>query len=176
MPAKDTRVILGRRPRAKNEEAFGFPKASGDGRDKMYEVLEDAVREVLRLKEVPYHPDDVAQRGEILVDDLKGFDEHFQKDAPWSLERLIAEGRSTGQPSWLTYDGIGGGGWTFYAISATVDGQEATLVRAQSAFYGLGKKIMTVVSGNELKVLEDPLLGFDGRADAVVIDDKVFVA
>ena len=176
MPATDTRVVLGRRPRTKGEDPFGFAKPSAGGRQLMFDTLVEAVNDVQHLKAEPYHPDDQAGPGEILVGNLAGIDAFFQKDAPWSLERLIGETRQTGQPKWLTYNEIETGGWTFYAISATVDGQEATLVRAQSAFYGLGKRIMTVVAGNELKVLDDPILGFDGRADAVVIDDKVYVA
>jgi hypothetical protein len=175
--APDTRAMLARRPHALALVAFGHVDVAATGRERLHEIVEGVVRLTSGRKPVKFHPDDLAAEDEILVAPLKGFDAWFQEQAPWSLERTVAEIRATGAPPTLTSAGIVGGKWSFYAVRSRLAGKDVVIVRAKSPSWGLSSqnKLLTKVVGHELRLLQEPLIAFDRTADIVVIDKRVHV-
>lgn len=175
--AADVRVMLARRPAAPGAAAFGHVDVSAAGRNELGSMLVEVMRRYVGRKEVPYHPDDEADDDEVLVASLAGFDQHFQANAPWSLERVVSEIRADQLPSTLGAADIREGGWTFHALRTVADGHDLVAVRAISPMRGLtsSTKVVTAFTGNELKPFKEPLLAFDQKADALVVGDNVFV-
>jgi hypothetical protein len=173
-----TRTMLARRPGAPGVPAFGHVDVAADGRLRLHEITKELFRFVtFKKEEVPFHPDDLAEDGEVLVAPLKGFDKWFQTNAAWSLERAVREIRATGTPEILTTQGIVQGGWSFYVIRSMISGKDTVLIRAKSPSWGLNSewKLLTKFVGNELKLVKEPLIAFDQTADLVVVAGKVYV-
>lgn len=176
MTPSPIQVVLARRPKRRDIRAFGHVDVSASGRTRLQQLLESVVNDFRGRDEVSFHPDDEAEPHEVLTTALKGFDQWFQDQAPWSLERVVAELRGKRLPTPLDAAGIREGGWSFYAIRGTVDGSDAVLVRGKSPTWGLGPdKLITWFAGTQLKPLDEPLVTFDHAADVIVIDDKVFL-
>jgi hypothetical protein len=175
--ASDTRAMLARRPKSQGTQAFGHLDVDTASRRELHRVVEDLVRQHGSKTEVDFHPDDVAEEDEVLVAPLAGFDSHYQDQAPWSLERAVAEVRSTGLPDTLAAAAVVDGGWSFYAIRSRVGSADGVAVRAKSPSWGLkaGPRILTHLVGEELRLVDEPLLAFDRTADALIVDDKVYV-
>ncbi len=173
----DVRVLLARRPPSAGASAFGHVNVSPAGRVRLEAVLRTLGRRYVARKEVPFHPDDEAEEGEVLVGPLSGFDNYFQPHAPWSLERTVAEIRKPQLPATLNAAEVAGGGWTFYAIRTPAGISDIVVIRARPPSFGLKSesKLVTAFMGNELKPVEDPLVAFDQEADAVVVGQKVYV-
>jgi len=172
-----TRTMLARRPHASGVAAFGHVDVAASGRSQLHDIVEKLVKFSTSKTEVKYHPDDLADENEVLVAPLKGFDEWFQDQAAWSLERAVKEIRATGTPATLTSAGIVNGDWSFYAVRSMIGGKDAVVVRAKSPSWGLKSpsKVITKVVGSELKLVKEPLIAFDRAADLVVIKNKVYV-
>lgn len=176
-PTAYTRAMLARRPSAAAVPAFGHVDVAPGGRAQLHDVVEKLVTLVKARKPVAFHPDDIPDDGEILVAELKGFDSWFQPQAPWSLERAVAEIRATGSPLTLKASGITQGAWSFYVIRSKVGQNDSVVVRAKSPSWGLKgeSRLLTKFVGSELKLVQEPLVAFDRTADLVVIGSKVFV-
>jgi hypothetical protein len=176
MAVKGVRLMLGRRPKQESS-AFGHVDVSQKGRVQIGQVVENSTTWVKGCTSIDFHPDDTAEEGEVLKAPLHGFDEMFQPQAPWSLERLVKEIRATGVPATLSRKGVQNGGWTFYSIRAVVSGTDVVLVRAISPSRGLNSsnKVYTTLVGHELKPIGNPLLSFDHHADLLVVADEVFI-
>lgn len=171
------RAMLGRRPDAPGVEAFGHVDVAAAGRDQLHEVVASVVNMTVGKTEIEFHPDDLAADDEVLVAPLSGFDDWFQPQAPWSLQRAITAIRASGRPDTLTAKGITDGEWTFYSIRSIVDGRDAVIVRTQSPTWGLKSysKIITKLVGKELRLVTEPLVAFDHGADVLVLGDRVYV-
>jgi hypothetical protein len=169
--------MLARRPRVSGAAAFGHVDVDTSSREQLHDVVATMVGTVANRTEVDFHPDDMAEESEVLVAPLGGFDSHYQSQARWSLERAVAEVRTTGLPETLTASAVVDGWWTFYVLRSRVDGTDAVALRAKSPSWGLkaGPRVLTRLVGQELRLVEDPLIAFDRRADALVVDDKVYV-
>lgn len=176
--AADVRVMLARRPGSPGAAAFGHVDVSAGGRNELEAMLVEIMRRYIARTEVPYHPDDEADDEEVLVAPLAGFDEHFQPNAAWSLERCVEEIRASKLPKTLGAAEIREGAWSFHALRTAATSHDIVAVRAISPMRGLNSanKIVTAFTGNELKPFKQPLLTFDERADALVVDGKVYVA
>jgi len=108
---------------------------------------------------------------------LNGFDQWFQAKAPWSLERVVGELRSTNTRHPLDEADVRDGHWGFYAIRTPAGNTDAIVVRGKSPTYGLGSqsKFFTTLVGTQLVPVDTPLVAFEHRADLVVLGQKVFV-
>jgi hypothetical protein len=169
-------VLLARRPAATGVSAFGHVDVSAAGRAGLESILLDALGGVRQRSEIAYHPDDLLDDHEVMVVPLKGFDQLFQQNAPWSLERAVEELRRPKLPTPLDQNGIRDGHWSFYAVRAAVDGTDVILVRAKSPTYGLGTdKFVTALFGTQLKPIREPVIAFDHSADLMVVGSKVYV-
>jgi hypothetical protein len=126
---------------------------------------------------IDFHPEDSTEADEVFTTPLNGVDQFFQPNAVWSLERTIRELRSTGLPQPLSAAEIAGGHWSFYALRLRDSGRDLVAVRAKSPTFGLTShnKLVTRLVGNELRLVEEPLISFDRSADVLVVDDWVFV-
>jgi hypothetical protein len=177
MALSHVQVVLARRPSRNAPGAFGHVDVSADGRRDLEKIVQEIVGAVRGRKEIPFHPDDVAEPGEVLTAKLKGFDSWFQDQAPWSLERTVAELRDGGLPTAIGASDIRDGGWSFYGVRASLGKADAVVVRAKSPSYGLAGpgKLVTVFVGTELRPVETPLVAFDHEADLLVVGQKVFV-
>jgi hypothetical protein len=173
----DTRLLLGRRPETAGSPAFGHVDVNQAGRQQLETIVKSRVGALRGTTQVPFHPDDEAGDGEVLVAKLNGFDGFFQPNATWSLERLVKAIRAAGTPTVLDASGIRHGGWSFYAIRAKAGPSDLVVVRAQSPTFGLTgpNKVVAGFFGDELKPIKEPLLRFDGAADLVVVGPKVYV-
>ena len=176
-PSPDAQVMFVRRPPAQGATAFGHVDVSVGGREQLQEIIDTVVGLAGSKKEVEFHPDDLASDDEVLVADLSGFDAWFQEKAPWSLERTVAEIRSTGDPQLLTASGVADGGWSFYAIRGAAGSKDAIIVRKKSPTWGFDSrsKVITKIVGTELKLAREPLVAFDRSADLLVLGTKVYV-
>jgi hypothetical protein len=176
-PAPDTLVMLARRPHAPALVAFGHVDVAPAGRRQLHEIVTELARFVTAKEPVSFHPDDLAADDEILVSPLKGFDAWFQDQALWSLERAVREIRAAGSPATLTSAGIVQGKWSFYVVRSTVDAKDVIIVRAKAPSWGLSgqNRLLTKVVGDELKLVDEPLIAFDRTADLVVVDQQVHV-
>jgi hypothetical protein len=168
--------MLARRPHSQGAPAFGHVNVSPEGRTALDRVLKGLLRAESRTH-VQFHPDDLAGHGEVLVAPLQNFDQFFQPDAPWSLERAVDEVRASGSPATLGAAAVRGGGWSFYVIRTKVEAKDVVAVRAQSPTYGLKAqaKVITRFVGEELKLVKEPLVAFDEKAEALVVDATVYV-
>lgn len=177
MTTGQVQVVLARRPGKANTDAFGHVDISAAGRAALGKIVQDVSGVLPGRKRVPFHPDDEAEPGEVLSANLKGFDSWFQPNAPWSLERTVAEVRKKQLPATLNEVGITEGGWSFYAIRSFVGKSDVVVVRAKSPSWGLGgsNKLITAFTGTHLKPVREPLIAFDHAADAIVVGQKVFV-
>jgi Domain of unknown function (DUF4868) len=173
----ETRAMLARRPHRQGVAAFGHVNVDRSGRDQLHEIVRTLVNHVSPLTEVDFHPDDLAGEDEVLVAPLDGFDDMYQSQAPWSLERAVAEVRATGIPPTLTSGGVVDGNWTFYVVRSRIGNKDAVAIRAKSPSWGLKSqgKLLTRLVGEELRLVDEPLLAFDHRADALVVGKKVYV-
>jgi hypothetical protein len=172
-----THVMLARRPSAPAVPAFGHLDLSPEARKRLHEIMQSLVKSATGKEKVPFHPDDLAEDDEVLTAPLNGFDEWFQEQAPWSLERTIAEMRATGHPQTLTSKAISDGGWSFYAVRSKIGRSDTVAVRAKSPSYGLNpqSKVLTKLVGGELKLVKETLIAFDRSADLLVFGQEVFV-
>lgn len=177
MASSHVQVVLARRPGKKQPGAFGHVDVSAAGRAELEKIADHLLVSVRGLTEIPFHPDDIAESGEVLTANLKGFDAWFQSQAPWSLERTVVELRGASLPTTLGATEIRDGGWSFYAVRAVLGASDVIVVRAKSPSYGLSGpgKLVTAFMGNELRPVRNPLIAFDHSADIVVIDKKVFI-
>jgi hypothetical protein len=177
MPSSHVQVVLARRPGKAAQGAFGHVDVSAAGRADLEKIVQDIAGSLRGRKQIPFHPDDEADAGEVLTAKLKGFDSWFQAQAPWSLERTVTEIRRKGLPPTLGQKDVRGGGWSFYAVRTAVGKADVVVVRAKNPSYGLSGpgKLVTAFIGNELRPVDDPLIAFDHSADLVVVDQKVFV-
>jgi hypothetical protein len=173
MAVVDVRAMLARRA----DPPFGHVDVSESGRKSLDMIVSGIYADARRKKRVEFQPDDDGEDGSVQVAPLKGFDDYFQPDARWSLERVVKEIRAKGIPETLGAGEIRDGGWSFYAIRVADDKRDLVAVRAKSPTYGLSthSKLMTRFIGNELKPVAEPLLSFDHFADLLVIKTKVFV-
>lgn len=171
------RVMLARRPKPNQTGAFGHVDVSAAARRELDSIIQKIRADATGRKEIPYHPDDQPDEGEVLTGALQGFDSHFQPNAAWSLERAVAEVRRSGLPATLSVKEIPGGGWTFYAIREKIGTSDVVLIRAKSPTYGLSgpNKLLTSFIGTELRPVTAPLVAFDHVADVVVVNQKVYV-
>lgn len=174
MPPAPIEVLLARRPKA-GTSAFGHVDISQDGREKLDALVSNIVEDLQGSNEIPFDADDDPDTGEVLTADLSGFDAHFQPDAQWSLERVVAEIRAPSPPDPLTASEIRNGGWSFYAIRAPAGSGDVIIVRGRSPTWGFSERLITRLVGTELRPLSQPLIAFDRNADLVIIADKVFV-
>jgi hypothetical protein len=176
MATKGVRLMLGRRPK-KESPAFGHVDVSDKGRTQLGSIVGNSATWVRERSAVDFHPEDTAEEGEVFTAQLQGFDEMFQPEAPWSLERLVTEIRAGGIPSTLSRKEVQDGRWTFYSIRAIIDGTDVVLVRALSPNHGLdsGSKVFTALVGHELKPIPNPLLSFDHHADVLVVGTNAFL-
>jgi Domain of unknown function (DUF4868) len=169
-------LMLARRPRSVGQEAFGHVDVTQKGRVGLDGVVDDAVLQIQGRAEIDFNPDDRAGADEVLTGQLKGFDNWFQAQARWSLERAVDEIRNPGLPVPLDADQIRHGGWSFYIIRTEIDGTDVIVVRAKKPNWGLGDgKFIGAIIGTHLQPVEEPLLSFDRQADLIVVGDKVFV-
>lgn len=176
MAAADVALMLARRPQHVGQVPFGHVDLTEAGRNGLEAVVDDAIRRIEGRTEVEFNPDDRAGEDEVLTAPLRGFDQWFQAQAPWSLERAVREIRDPGLPDTLDASGIRGGGWSFYAIRTEINGTDIVLVRAKKPNYGLGEgKFIGAMIGTHLQPVEDPILAFDRQADLFVIGRKVYV-
>lgn len=177
MSADNVQVMLGRRPAKAQQDAFGHVDLSADARTSLSGIVHTVVEDAQRREEVPFHPDDEAEPTEVLVADLEKFDDLFQPQAAWSLERAIDEIRDGGLPETLDAGQIRDGGWSFYVVRARLGKSDAVIVRSKSPTYGLDSrgKFVTALVGAKLRPVSDPLIAFDYSADILVVDKKVFV-
>jgi hypothetical protein len=176
MAISGIRLMLARRPE-KETQAFGHLKVSEEGRKQLGAIVAASTSWAESQDRIDYHPDDRPDGGEVLSRPLAGFDDLFQAQAPWSLERLVKAARATGVPLTLTKNQISDGLWTFYAFRALIDGKDVVQVRRMSPTYGLdpSAKLFTMVVGNQVKPVNSPLLSFEDHADVLIIDDNVYV-
>lgn len=177
MASSPVQVLLARRPQTATEGAFGHVDVSAGGRRDLQAVMESIDANVDGRVEVDFHPDDEAGPGEVLTASLRGFDRWFQEQAAWSLERAVAEIRRTGLPDVLDEDGVRHGRWSFYAIRTSLGGSDVVAFRAKSPTYGLGSgnKLVTLLFGSELRPVDEPVITFDRHADALVVNDTVYI-
>lgn len=175
--AATTTAMLARRPHKTGMAPFGHVDLAEGAREHLEPVVQGIASSLLAKQQVPFHPDDEPEPGEVLVAPLKGFDAWFQPNAPWSLERVAEELRSLALPAPISATDIRDGGWTFYAIRIPFKNTDAILVRAKSPSFGLKSagKLVTRVVGGELRPLTEPLLAFDHVADLVVVAQRVLV-
>jgi hypothetical protein len=177
MAGEDVRAMMGRRP-GKGQTTFGHVDLSAKARSELAEIARTVRQQCEAKTEVPFHPEDLAEEGEILAGALAGFDSNYQEKASWSLERTVEAIRASGLPELLGAADLVAGSWSFYALRLKEAGHDVVLVRAKSPTYGLGTagKVLTKLIGNELRPVPEPLVGFDHAADVVVVDQKVYVA
>lgn len=173
MAVTEVRAMLARR----EAPPFGHVDVSEKGRVALAEIVAKIHGDAKRKKEAKFHPEDDGDDDSVLVAPLKGFDDYFQPQARWSLERVVKEIRATGIPETLGAGEITGGGWTFYAVRVADEKRDLVAVRAKSPTYGLDthSKLVTRFIGNELKPIGEPLLSFDHFADLLVVKKKVYV-
>jgi hypothetical protein len=177
MAIKGIRVLLARRPSTAQSPAFGHVDVSKDGLRQLAQIASNSAAWVSSREQVEFHPEDLAEENEVLVAPLEGFDEHYQPQASWSLQRLVVEIRRKGIPAKLDRAEISGGGWSFYAIRIVEDGKDVVHIRRRSPTHGLdpNSKIFARIVGQELKPVSEPLLSFDHQGDLLVVDQQVFV-
>jgi hypothetical protein len=176
MAGDDVRAMMGRRP-GKGEAAFGHVDLSPKARAELAEIVRQVRQRCESKESIPFHPEDTAEEGEVLVGELSGFDAHYQEKAPWSLERTAKAIRATGLPNPLGAKDLSEGSWSFYALRLKEKGHDVVLVRGKSPTYGLGSagKVVTKLIGTELRPVPEPLVGFDHDADLLIIDKDVYV-
>jgi hypothetical protein len=176
MPPSPVELLLARRPETVGQAAFGHVDVTRAGREGLEDVVDDAVRQIEGLTEIDFNPDDRAEDGEILTAPLRGFDDWYQAQAPWSLERVVDELRNPGLPDVLDEEGIRHGRWGFYAIRVPIENMDIIVVRAKSPTWGLtSNKFFASLVGTQLQPVTEPLLAFDRTADLIVVDDTVHV-
>ncbi|HVW46835.1 MAG TPA: hypothetical protein VHA76_07275 [Solirubrobacterales bacterium] len=174
MPGDDVRAILGRRP-PRGEPAFGHVDLSEKARAQLADIVRGVKERCEGSEEVPFHPTDRPEDGEVLAGSLHGFDSHYQEKAPWSLERTVASVRASGVPEPLGAKEIEGGRWSFYALRLAEAGTDTVVIRRRAPTYGLTNKWYAVLAGTELRPVEEPLLSFDYDAEVAVVDQRVYV-
>lgn len=171
-----TTLLLGRRPSG-IEEAFGFVALEKKAEAEIADIVQKVANHALGLNPIDYHADDHPDRGEVMVRDLAGIDAEFQKDAPWSIERLVKAIRATGVRDHIGGSGVDSEHWTFYSLEAACDQGSVVVIRNTSPTRALNpnSRMLSQVVGDELRLVQGPLVGIDRRADAVVIGEKVFI-
>lgn len=176
MAGEDVRAMMGRRP-GKDQATFGHVDLSQKARSELAEIARRVRGQCEAKTEIPFHPEDSPEEGEILVGALAGFDSNYQAKASWSLERTVKAIRAPGLPELLGAADLAGGSWSFYALRLKEGNHDLVLIRAKSPTYGLGTagKVLTKLIGNELRPVPEPLVGFDHTADVLVADQKVYV-
>lgn len=173
-----TRLILGRRPdTSAQQQAFRHVALNAAAQQAVEAVVSDVATKAMSSKAIKYDPDDAPQAGEVMTRALSGIDNEFQPSAPWSLERACAAAAKRGRPAYADKAEILGGRWTFYTLRAPVDGKAATVIRATSPTRALkhGNRVITRFVGGELRPMNDPLIGLDYDADAVVLYGTVYI-
>lgn len=173
-----TKLMLGRRPDVgKQQAAFGHVALNAAAQSSVEGVVADATKKALGATQITYDPDDAPGTGEVMVHPLLGIDAEFQPKAPWSLENAIAAISKTGKPSLLDKGEVAGGGWSFYALRAGVDGKAAVAIRATTPTRSLTQRnrFITHLVGNELRPVQGPMIGIDHSVDAVVYDGTVYI-
>lgn len=174
-----TRLMVGRRPKAIDETAFGLIDLNSSAEAEAAEIAGRIASKVAAAKRIDYHADDAPGPGEIMIRKLTGIDSEFQADAAWSIERLVAFLDAKGTRSFLDDHSIRAGGWTFYALRA--DSKEfgpVTLIRHHSPTFSLklNTRFISMLVHDKLVPVDTPLIAVDHKADAVVIGDHVFIS
>ena len=91
------------------------------------------------------------------------------------LERAQTAVTKSGRPQYLTAASVAAS-WSFYVLQAATDGGAASVIRATSPTRALKfSRLITRFVGGQLEVMEDPLVGVDFDADAVVIGPTVHI-
>ncbi|MTD44866.1 hypothetical protein GKE82_11330 [Conexibacter sp. W3-3-2] len=169
--------MFGRRPATNGEPAFGHVDLDETARRDLAENAEALHARLTSKTQIAFSVNDIVVDGEIMVAPLEDFDDHFQPDAPWSFERAVIEIRRQQLPDLLGESDIRTGRWSFY-LTRLRGTPDIVTVRGQSPTFGLQSrnKFRAMLAGNQLKAVEGPLVAFELGADAIVVDDTVYVA